>query len=314
MVKMGNVWTKDERLGQQTVTKEGHLITIVEYNQVNDIVVEFEDGTRKNATYGQFQRNNIIYPRPSRIGETVINNQGYECEIVEYKSSANLTVEFLDGTRVKTQYRDFKEGAVLNPNYPTVCGVGIIGSYSNMCHTKEYKTWSDMLVRCFNQKVKEKYPTYKNVTCCEEWKQFGNFLEWINAQGNLDIWKQMRRGCLDKDIAVKHNNIYSPQTCFLVPDYINKIFKTEVANRGGAPLGISKTKKRNGDLIYYITCCINGEKIFLGQTEDPIDGFYKYKEYKEKRIKEIALKSFQNQEVTRECYEAMMNYTIDITD
>ena len=75
---MGNVWTRDERLGQQTVTKEGHLITIVEYNQVNDIVVEFEDGTRKNATYGQFQRNNIIYPRPSRIGETVINNQGYE--------------------------------------------------------------------------------------------------------------------------------------------------------------------------------------------------------------------------------------------
>ena len=50
--------------------------------------------------------------------------------------------------------------------------------------TWEYDRWRKMLIRCFDNKLKEKYPTYKDVTCCNRWLCFANFLE------DLEILKQ----------------------------------------------------------------------------------------------------------------------------
>lgn len=44
---MKHVNMKEKRLGQQIITNEGRLITIVEYNSSGDITIEFEDGVRK---------------------------------------------------------------------------------------------------------------------------------------------------------------------------------------------------------------------------------------------------------------------------
>lgn len=44
----------------------------------------------------------------------------------------------------------------------------------------QYDLWKTVLRRCFCQKFKLAYPTYKDVTCCDEWLSFANFLEWVN--------------------------------------------------------------------------------------------------------------------------------------
>lgn len=32
-----------------------------------------------------------------------------------------------------------------------------------------YRQWKDMLARCYSDKLKSKFPTYKGVYCVEEW-------------------------------------------------------------------------------------------------------------------------------------------------
>lgn len=61
-MSMKHVNMKEKRLGQQTITNEGRLITIVEYNSSGDITIEFEDGVRKKGIYGQFKKGSFKYP------------------------------------------------------------------------------------------------------------------------------------------------------------------------------------------------------------------------------------------------------------
>jgi hypothetical protein len=65
---------------------------------------------------------------------------------------------------------------------------------------------------------------YKNVSCCKEWFLYDNFYEWLHKQENFEIWKNMPRSALDKDILVKGNKVYGPDTCCLVPNYVNSLF------------------------------------------------------------------------------------------
>ena len=61
-------------------------------------------------------------------------------------------------------------------------------------------------------------------------------------------------------------------------------------------------------------CRNNNECIYLGTYSDPIEGFYVYKRYKENLIKTIAKNELKKGNITKECYEAMIAYTVEITD
>lgn len=98
-----------------------------------------------------------------------------------------------------------------------------------------YNTWLEMLRRGFSEKEKERHPTYKNTTVCEEWKTASIFKAWMEQQN----WKGLD---LDKDILIKGNNIYSPETTVFVPSYINTLLVTSKAIRGKWPLGVSLLK------------------------------------------------------------------------
>lgn len=59
-------------------------------------------------------------------GKVYKTNIGGDCIIISYKNSTNVTVRFLDkyNYTVKTNIHDLKRGAVRNPYYPSVKGVG----------------------------------------------------------------------------------------------------------------------------------------------------------------------------------------------
>lgn len=245
------------------------------------------------------------------------NQNGCPMKVVECIDNRNIIVEFQDvyKAKVKTSYSNFKRGIVRNPYYPTVCGVGISGNkypiVENGQQVKEYDIWLRILNRCFNKELKKKQPTYQNVTCCKEWLLYENFYEWLHSQDNFDKWLNSKRWAVDKDIFVKRNKIYSPEMCCLVPQNVNCLFLKREAERGKYPIGV---RYRDGK---YLTVCRNpflDKAVELGYYSTPEKAFQAYKSYKEDIIKQVAKIEYENGNIIRKCYEAMMNYEVEIDD
>ena len=254
----------------------------------------------------------------SKVNETKLNNQGSFMKIIMCKNKSDVVVEFQDKYKAKvhTTYSNFTKGEVKNPYHPSVFGVGIIGvkyPVSVKCkHTKDYTVWKSMLKRCYDQKTKERNPYYKNIKCCEEWLNFELFCDWLHSQSNYDKWLEGNRWALDKDILIKGNKEYSPYACCLVPQNVNCLFLKREALRGEYPIGV--TYKNNG----FTACCNNSftnKKEELGIFSTPEKAFYLgYKPYKEDMIKKVAKVEYDIGNITKECYDAMMNYEVEITD
>lgn len=256
------------------------------------------------------------YKKEERLGLEKLNNQGCLMKIIEYKDVMNITVEFQDEFKYKTlcQWESFKNGKVKNPYFPSVYNVGIVGTkyetVKNSMSIKEYDAWNSMLQRCYDNKYKERQPTYEYIYCCNEWFYFPNFYEWLHSQENFDKWLNGKRWALDKDILIKGNKIYSPDTCCLVPSYVNSLFVKTNKSRGNLPIGVSRMRNK-----YRAMVSTNSGRVYLPIRKNPEDCFYlDYKPFKENYIKQIAQEEFDKGNITKKCYDAMINYQVEITD
>lgn len=252
-----------------------------------------------------------------RIGEEKYNKQGCLMKIVEDNGSSDIVVEFQDEYKYRkhTIYANFQSGSIKNPYCPSVYGVGIVGSKYpvsvNCIPTKEYAMWMNMLKRCFYERVKDKQPTYKEAICCSEWLLFDNFCEWLHSQPNFEQWKNGSRYALEKDIIVKNNKVYSPETCCIVPQNVNCLFLKRKADRGDLPIGVHRSGK-----LFSASCHnpFTNKNESLGKYQTINDAFQAYKRYKEYLIKQVADIEYKAGNITKECYEAMMKYEVEITD
>lgn len=250
-----------------------------------------------------------------RLGYTLINNQGLEISCTDYNNAHNITVEFKEPYyKVKSNWSNFIRGKIKNPYYPSVYGVGIIGEkypiYENDKKIKEYNTWCSMLERCYSEKYKNKYRAYKNVTCCEEWLLFDNFYEWLHSQENFDKWLNSDYFAIDKDILKKGNKIYSPETCCLVPINVNTLF-TKLNYKGNMLVGIGK----NGNGFQArLKNPLTNKREYLGTYPTQEQAFEVFKHRKEDIIKQVAKNEYLNNNITKQCYEAMMNYKVELDD
>lgn len=160
-----------------------------------------------------------------RTGETRVLNQGMKATIIEYRNANDIDIQFEDGYIKTTRYCHFKSGRVINPYIPTVYGVGYIGEENTVDeygkHVKAYKVWHSMMKRCYSIKYQEYQPTYKGCTVCEEWHFYGDFKKWFDTN-YYEVENEVMH--LDKDILVKGNKVYSPNTCIFVPQSINCLF------------------------------------------------------------------------------------------
>lgn len=242
----------------------------------------------------------------SRVGEVYTTYQGYKVEIIEYKSYAKCTVLFNDVNntiRTNVQVSKLKSGSLKNPNHPSIYGVGY-GVYKNNHSLPSYKKWQALLERSFCEKYKSNRPSYKDVTTCEEWYNFQNFTKWYE-----DNWKPWMNSTwhLDKDILIKGNKIYSPETCCFVPSDLNSLLTRRQNKRGIYPIGVSKRKNK-----YLSRINIKGVVKNLGLYKTPEGAFQVYKEVKETCIKEAADK--WKDLIDSRVYEALYNYKVEITD
>lgn len=302
---------KIDRTGEEKYNNEGLKITICEYVNCSNIKVVFEDGVIKKSNYGSFRKGNIMYPKnyKNRIGEISRNSYGSYMTIVEYTDNRNVLVEFNEsGWRCTCSYVHFLNGEVKSPYCKTKCGVGYLGEgvYSPSTHKNIHKSWGGMIRSCYDELELNKNKTYKNAIVCDEWHNFQNFAKWYE-ENFYEI--ENKRMDLDKDILVKNNKIYSPETCIFVPHDINMLFVKSNKSRGNLPIGVSLIKNNN---VYRARLMIEQKEVHLGCFTEKIDAFYAYKNTKENYIKQIA--DEYNDKIPKKLYDAMYKYEVEITD
>ena len=147
----------------------------------------------------------------------------------------------------------------------------------------EYQLWQNMLQRCFDEKYKQKYPTYQGVTCSKEWLLMTSFIEDVSKMKGYGLkgWE------LDKDILVKGNKLYSKETCCFVPAEVNLLLTKSDKSRGEYPIGVY-FNKHAGKFMAELR--INGKSKNLGYFNTAEEAFQAYKTAKESQIKVVAQK------------------------
>ena len=229
--------------------------------------------------------------------------------IVEDLGWDNVIVRFDSGYVTKTQRSSILKGTVKDKLFRSVCGVGYLGDgeYSRVDHKIAYQTWVDMLKRAYTEKKGR--CNYFGVTVCEEWHNFQSFAKWCHSQDFFNIKdKNGKRYDLDKDILVKGNKIYSPETCCFVPSEINCLFIRNKRFRGKYPIGVTKIGK-------YFTARLSkgfGNRVLLGTFKTELEAFSAYKKAKEVYMKELAEK-YRNK-VCYKTYLTLINYEVSIDD
>lgn len=240
------------------------------------------------------------------------NNFGSKMTLIKYNNALDVDVMFENGY-IKHNVRKwcFDKGKVYSPYERRVYGVGYLGEGSyeySYLERKIYKTWKSMLQRGYDCRLKNKYKTYRDVLVCEDWHNFQNFAEWFERN-----YYEVKNDSvsLDKDILVKGNKLYSPDTSIFVPSRINNLFTRSDKARGKYPIGVTKDGNKYVAMISITKNEIKNRHI-IGKYETPLEAFKSYKKYKESLIKEIA--DEYREEIPKKLYDAMYSYKVDITD
>lgn len=252
-----------------------------------------------------------------RIGEVGYNTFGSKMIIVDYRKWNDIDVYFTeyDWIAKGVQYQNFKKGNIKCPYERSVYGVGYIGegeykTRENGKITRMYITWHSMLKRCYDEKYHEKYPTYIGCEISEDFHNFQNFAKWYHDNYYEVEGERME---LDKDILIKGNKIYSPETCIFAPQTINSLFTKCDNARGDSVIGASFV---NGK--YRVSCNlinpVTGEskRKHLGYYDTQEKAFEAYKQFKENYIKQIA--DYYKEQIPINLYNALYDYEVEITD
>lgn len=169
-------------------------------------------------------------------------------------------------------------------------------------NTKAHRTWQSMLSRCYSESYRRKFTSYIGCTVCNEWLTFSNFKKWFEEH-YVDGWE------LDKDILVKGNKVYSPETCCFVPQEINRLLTKAKKRRGKYPIGVSK---HYNSFVAYCQQGLGQRRERLGKFSTPEEAFVSYKKAKENIIKSIAEK--YKGRIEEKVYNSLMDYKVEITD
>lgn len=188
-----------------------------------------------------------------------------------------------------------------------IYGVGIVGEGMYKAgikfkdkHTKQYSVWINMLERGYTDRFHRMHPTYKCCTVCDEWLNLQIFGKWFD-ENYIEGFE------LDKDLLVKGNKLYSPETCCFIPKRVNMLLINNKKIRGSYPIGVSKQRNKFSAHI-----SIKNKLFHLGNYNTVSEAYDVYKKAKEKDIRDRA-KEYKGV-VSTEVYTALLNYTINEND
>jgi len=164
-----------------------------------------------------------------------------------------------------------------------------------------YQKWADMLKRCYSEKRKEKYPTYKDCSVCQEWLTFSNFKEWMEKQD----WSGK---ALDKDILFPGNKVYSAEKCVFISQKVNNFLTERQNDRGEWMIGVywckrgQKFQARCGDS--------KGKQQYLGVFDTELEAHKAWLDFKLKLAYQLAAEQ-TDLRIAKALIERYENYKID---
>ena len=245
------------------------------------------------------------------VGVVCKSNLSGDFKIVKYNDKTNVQIQFLKtGYETSARLHNIRKGEVKDPYLESVFGVGVLGAKYptrvNGVRTKQYGLWVSMLQRCYSDALKKRYPTYEGCEVSDKFKSYEYFYEWCNKQVGFrnSGWH------LDKDLLIKGNKVYSENTCVFIPTEINSVLIKSDNIRGKHPIGVYYHKR---DKAFMAQVRKNkGGSEYLGSFNTELEAFKAYKTAKESFVKEQASK--WEGKIDERAYEALMNYTVEITD
>lgn len=142
-----------------------------------------------------------------------------------------------------------------------------------------YTTWKSMMERCYTNTAHKYRPSYQDCYVVNEWHYFSNFRNWAISQDYLNKH-------LDKDLLVKGNKVYGPDTCIFVSNEVNNLLNKHDKRRGKYPIGVSWDKHRQK---YLVSICTDGKRKSLGRFDSLEQASAIYREHKAAHVKKVAL-------------------------
>ena len=249
------------------------------------------------------------------VGKVCKSKSSGDFKVLKYNGSKDVEIQFINtGFETIATLGNIKSGLIKDPYSPSVFGVGMLGtkypSKINGRTTKEYVLWVNMLKRCYSDSFKKKQPTYEGCEVSENFKSYEYFYEWCQNQISFDNDGNGNPFHLDKDLLVKGNKVYSESTCIFIPREINQLLTKCTSSRGEHLIGVYWHKK--GKAFVAMVNKNKGWSEYLGLFNTEIEAFNAYKEAKETYVKEQANK--WKRKIDERAYDALMNYTVEITD
>ncbi len=156
------------------------------------------------------------------------------------------------------------------------------GSRKSVFICRYYSAWKSMLERCYSKKYLETRPSYIGMIVCSEWLYASEFKKWMENQ-------EWHGKCLDKDIIVPGNKLYSPETCSFVLQATNSFVTASDASRGDYPIGVYLFKSTGK----YRAQCGNpftGEREYLGCFSTPEEAHEAWRKRKHELAQLVAAK------------------------
>ena len=245
------------------------------------------------------------------VGKVCKSKSSGDFKILKYNDKTNVEIQFLKtGFEAVVQLGNIRNGNVKDPYSPSVYGVGISGAKYPISEggviTKEYTLWCGMLKRCYSDTYQKKYPTYIGCKMSDKFKSYEYFYEWCHKQIGFGVkgWQ------LDKDLLVKGNKVYSESTCVFIPKEINQLLTKRASSRGEHLIGVCWDKRHKA---FKAQVGKNkGKQENLGYYNTELEAYKAYKIAKESFIKEQA--NEWKGKIDGRAYEALMKYTVEITD
>ena len=284
------------KVGDKIKVNSG-TIEVIKYNSATDVLVRFEDGSETRTSSSDIRNKNVGHPTSGLcIGYKFKTNSGWQGEVIKYNSCYDVLVKWQDGSIESQQAGNIKSGGIKPLYQPSVADVGYFGEgrFSNYhknigekAPKEVYAYWVRMLTRCFNPEeiLKNTGRRYAFVEVDKEWFCFQNFAEWALKQPNWNLGFD-----LDKDL-IGTGYEYSEDNCTFLPSEINQFLAENWSkDTHNLPIGVQYIKPgTSGAKVGYVARCHNDKgREYLGYYDDPMQGYYAYKQAKEAYAKVLA--------------------------
>lgn len=311
--------------GDRFINKSGLAYRVVKYELSKRILIRFEEsGYEKWCALKEIKNGKIrdlltvkepvvkekkvrtkASPTTMIVGDVFGNKSGDEYEVLEILDGLMCKVKFKDWYGYECIVsRSYARSGISNPFRKVYSKVGYrgVGEYDSVNAQTIFTLWSNMLTRCYDERVRERALTYAECTVVDEWHNFQTFAKWCLSQPQWGLgWY------LDKDILVKGNKTYGPATCTFVPREVNNLFTLRGNDRGDCPVGVHMRKDR-----YIAQVNQSGKRVCLGRFSTAEAAFACYKAAKEFDIQRHA--EINKDKLSSEAYLALMNYKIEMND